>query len=210
VAYGGGYPTLRDVRVWRIGDVAPLVIFSAAAGEDEIENVHVAAVPDGRLWVSWSQGTTIRAARSNTEATVFGSAASTEAPPVTQSIHTLTADAQAAVLDLVANVMVAAGGSDDGIALWHSQIRPGLTITPSRPFVPLRGAKIVFTITDAGVPLTGVRVQAGKKSGLTGADGKATVRVKGGNRGKKREITATLEGYEQATLVMVVGKPKNK
>ena len=75
VAYATGYPTQNRVRVWRVGASNAPVIAKLAGNADPVA---LAAAPDGRLWLVWTDTSSgapqVLAARSNKKATRFGKA----------------------------------------------------------------------------------------------------------------------------------------
>ena len=120
-AYPGGYPTTTQVLLWRVGTGSSTTIATNAAG---IAHVAVAAAPDGRLWVLWTQsspgGFRVYARRSNPTVTSWEPTISVNAPPGTGSAYRLEAAAQADRVDVLGHF-----GIGSGIATWHTQLRPG-------------------------------------------------------------------------------------
>lgn len=207
VAYSSGYPTTLRILAWEIGADAPIVV--ARHGSRALSNPAIAAGPDGRLWVAWSQNDAngvpvIFARRSNEAGTRFGGVARARAPRGLgdcNSLFSLTTAAQDDVLDVVANFTDGCSGGK--VAFWHTQLRPGLTLT-ARPQTFTRKATVEFTVTDAGDPVEGARVTAGGKSATTDADGEASITLGPYSSARRLTAKATRAGYGAATTTLRV------
>lgn len=207
VAYSSGYPTTLRILVWRIGADAPVVV--VRHGSRALSNPAIAADPEGRLWVAWSQSDpngvpVIFARRSNTDGTRFGRTVRAGSPKVLgdcNSIFSVTAAAQSEVLDVVANF--ADGCSGGKVAFWHTQMRPGLTLV-ARPQTFRRKATVVFTVTDAGDPVAGARVTAGGESATTGEDGEASIELGPYSSARRLKAKAAKAGYVPAAVMVRV------
>jgi hypothetical protein len=189
VAYPGGYPTTRQVRLWRIADAKSAVL--ATSNHDHVASL--AAAPDGRLWVFWverSSSPQIFARRSNKSATKFGPAVKLSPPKGWQSAFKIDGNAQASRLDVV----VLFGNSAGKQAQWHTQILAGLGLSAS-PSKIKRGKKtaVKFTVTDPD-PVKGAKVTAGGKSATTDKNGHATIDL-APTKAKSIKATATKAGY---------------
>ena len=149
IAYCSGYPTCEKVLLWQIGEDDPVEI---AAGGD-IEDVNVAADPDGRLWVMWEDTaeSSLFAVRSNEDATEFGEIVKFTPAPDTDTVWKLQGSASSELLDVFASFT-----TPDALATWHAQVLPGLTVETKKT-----KKNVTFTVTDAGEPVKGAtgRVQ---------------------------------------------------
>jgi hypothetical protein len=194
VAYPGGYPSSNKVLVWKIGPSAARKVGTNVAS---LAGTTISATDDNRLWVAWSANVggvrRVFARRSNQGATTWGQPVTVKPPKGTSTFWSLFGEANpSGVLDALALVTTPAG-----IATWHSQVEPGLTLTAS-PGKIKRSSKteVTFKVTDAGDPVKGAKVKVGGKSGKTGSNG--TVGIKLGPFGKKTKFLiaqATLDGY---------------
>ncbi|MDQ3981630.1 MAG: hypothetical protein M3271_02995 [Actinomycetota bacterium] len=206
VAYSSGYPATLRILLWKVGTSTPLVI--ARHGSNELSDPTVAADPNGRLWVAWSQrnaaGETVTfARRSNPAGTRFGATVRAQPPDLGDCnfLYTLTADAQSGLLDVVGNF--ADGCSGGRVAFWHTQMRPGLTLT-ANPRTFTRKAKVVFTVTDAGEPVQGARIAVAGKSATTDAAGKAEISLGPYSSPRRLAAKATRAGYRPASATLRV------
>lgn len=193
---GGGfyvaYPTPGGVRVWRVGaSKAPVV-----AGIDNSPAVSIATAADGRIWVLWTKGfgdPDVLARRSNKAATRFGATVNAGHPRDALQAYKLDASVLGNELDVLANFNI--GTTSDAVTSYR-RLQPGLTLqaTPGR----LRRdeqTKVRFTVSDAGEPMRGVRVEAGGRSGTTDNKGHVTLVVRS-SRAVRAE--ATRAGYAAA------------
>jgi hypothetical protein len=204
VAYPSGYPSATKVLVWKPGAAKSTTVGSNVSG---LAGTTIAATSDNRLWVAWSaQVGSVRrivARRSNPGATKWGQPVTVKPPPKTSSFWELYGEGNPdGVLDVLALVTTPAG-----IATWHSQVKPGLTLTAS-PVKIKRTKKttVQFTVTDAGAAVKGAKVKCAGKSGKT--DSAGTVKLKLGKFSKPglRTAIATREGYALAKSGVKVTK----
>jgi hypothetical protein len=193
VAYPGGYPTTKQVRLWRIADSKSAVL--ATSNHDHIASL--AAAPDGRLWVFWVERgarSQVFARRSNTSATKFGPAVKLSLPKGQQSAFKIDGNAQASRLDIVALLGNAAGRQ----AQWHTQVLAGLGLSASPSKIKRRKkTAVTFTVTDPD-PVKGAKVKAAGKSATTDKHGHATIDL-GPTKAKSIKATATKAGYASGT-----------
>lgn len=193
VAYPGGYPTAKQVRLWRIADSKSVVL--ADSNFDHIASL--AADPDGRLWVFWvergsSQQTFAR--RSNKSATTFGPAVKLKHPAGQQSAFKIDGNAQSGALDIV----VLWGNASGKQAQWHTQILPGLDISASPSKISRsKSTAVEFTVSDPD-PVKGAKVKAGGKTATTDSKGHATITL-GPTKAKSIAATVTKAGYTAGT-----------
>jgi plastocyanin len=205
VAYPSGYPSAHKVLVWKVG---PAAARKVGINIDSLAGTTISATSDNRLWVAWSANVAgvrrVVARRSNQGATAWGRPVAVKPPKGTSTFYELFGEANpSGVLDVMALVTTPAG-----VATWHSQVQPGLTLAAD-PAKIQRSVKteVTFTVTDAGHPVAGAKVNVGGKSGKTGAGG--TVKLKLGPFGKKaKSLTAkaTREGYALAKVAVKIKK----
>jgi hypothetical protein len=204
-AYSSGYPTTHRILLWRPGSSDPVVV--ARNGSRELSNPAVAADPEGRLWVAWSQtaasGEPVTfARRSNEDASRFGAVVTARAPrglDECNALYSLTTAAQSSALDVVANF--ADGCSGGLVAFWHTQLRPGLTLE-ARPRTFTGRRTVVFTVTDAGDPVAGARVAIAGKSATTDDDGTASIELGPYSSSRRLRAKATKGGYAPAVTTV--------
>jgi hypothetical protein len=209
VLSGGGifaaYPSGPNVLVWRVGEGSSRKVGVNVAS---VAGTTLAATADNRLWLAWSANVggvrRVVARRSNAGATKWGQPVTVKPPPGTTTFWSLYGEGNpGGVLDVLALVT-----TSGGIATWHSQVEPGLTLTASPAKVKRsKKTKVQFKVTDAGDPVKGAKVKAAGKSGKTGAGG--TVSLKLGKFGKKAKLViakATHDGYAPGQTGVVVKK----
>jgi hypothetical protein len=191
-AYGIGYPVQTKVALWKLGSGSAMVINA----HREVMSAGVAAAPGGALWLYWwDKGTSsIHAARTNAAGKVLGAICTVATPNRTTSVWNLTGDASNGLLDLVAN---AGDGSAEHI--YSTQVLPCLSVSVSHATVSAKkGGKVIVTVRDAGVPVSGVQVRYGNTTKKTNAHGQVTFKIaKHGKKGTKT-ITVRRGGYTAA------------
>jgi hypothetical protein len=206
VAYPAGYPTPTQLRVWRIspagGAPATTVL---AGGPYQKDATAVAADPNGKAWVVWTDrsgdGTrrSVFASRSNVGATAWGKIVSLKGPVGTDTLWQLAASAQSDRVDVLAQY-----GEGGGNAIFHTQVLAGLSVTATPTKVKV-GKKVTVKVTvkDAGDPVAGAKVTIGSKNRTTSASGLAKVKVKPVKAGKL-QVKVTKAGYATASLTLTV------
>lgn len=184
VAYCSGYPTCKEVLLWQIGEDEPV---SVAKGTD-IEDVNLAADPDGRLWVVWEDTaeSSLYAVRTDEDASELGAIVAFDEAPDTDTVWKLQGNATSDSLDVFASFT-----TPDSLATWHTQVLPGLTVETKKT-----KKNVTFTVSDAGVPIKGAKVAFKKKAITTNAKGQATGPV------GKGTATVTMSGYTTATAAV--------
>jgi hypothetical protein len=198
VAYPGGYPTTKQVRLWRIPGSKSAVV--ATSSLDHVASL--AADPAGRIWVFWierSSSPQVFARRSNKSATKFGPAVKLSPPKGQQSGFKIDGNAQAGALDIVALF----GDSSGKQAQWHTRVLPGLELaaSPSK----INGGKttaVKFTVSDPD-PVKGATVTAAGKSATTDSKGHATIKL-GPTKAKSITAAANKLGYDGGTKKLKV------
>ena len=201
VAYPGGYPTTKQIRLWRIADSKSAVL--ATSNFDHITGLSADA--DGRLWVFWVERSArpqLFARRSNKAATKFGPAVKIKAPAGQQSAFKVDGNAQpSGPLD----VFVLFGNSAGKQAQWHVQVLPGLSLTASPSKITGgKSTSVKFTVSDPD-PVKGAKVSAAGKSATTDGGGHATISL-GPTKAKSITATATKGGYTGASRKVKVKK----
>jgi hypothetical protein len=192
VAYPGGYPTTKLVRLWRVADSK-----SAVVGSSQFDHmVNLAADPAGRLWVFWVDGNSparVFARRSNKAATKFGPAVKLVPPHGQTTAYKIDGNAQAGTLDLVV-----LWGATAKQAQFHTQVDPALALS-AKPAKASRtkATSVKFTVSDPD-PVKGAKVSAGGKSATTDGGGHATITL--GPSKKALSATAKKSGYVAASL----------
>ena len=179
-AYCTGYPRCLQVRLWRVGGGAIIV----ARGTD-IEDVNLSRGAGGRLWVMWQDSGRLRASRTNAAATKAGAVVNVPSPPGTSSMWDVFGEGSLGPLDLLAHV-----SARGGLATWHRQVLPGLTLKCSA-----RRGGATCKVTDAGGPVAGAKVRAGGKTATSAGNGNATLTLPRG----RYAVTATKAGYSRAS-----------
>jgi hypothetical protein len=184
IAYCSGYPTCTEVLLWQIGEDAPITV---AKGTD-IEDVNVAADPDGRLWVMWEDTaeSSLFALRTDEDVSELGAIVPFDEAPDTDTVWKLQGAATSDSLDVFASFT-----TPDSLATWHTQVLPGLTVETKKT-----KKNVTFTVSDAGEPIKGAKVAFKKKTVSTNAKGQATAPV------GKGTATVTMSGYTAATALV--------
>ena len=187
VGYCGGYPTCTKALVWRVGTGAATVGGTGA----RVDDVHLAAGPNGRIWVTWNDGSKLYVRRSNKAVTKFGPVVRVNPPGGTRAIWKLTGEGSIGLLDLFASV-----STPGSLATWQTQVRPPLRLTAVKT-----KTKVTFTVTDAGDPVAGAKVKFGSKTLTTKSNGKVTTAkpvkktVATANRPNIRFMPSPLSGH---------------
>jgi hypothetical protein len=162
VAGTAGYPTQTSVLIWRLNPDgsagAPITVASSAV---QHSHVALAAGPDGRVWVAWSEEggaqTRIVGRRSDPSGSSFTDELQVGPPPNTVQVNELDLAAQANVSDLLARVTT----STNGVGLWHTQLAAtGVAPVPGTTVVTAAAAGTVLVRrpgTDQFVQLTGAQ-----------------------------------------------------
>ena len=192
------YPTPTGVRVWRLGaDRAPVI-----AAVDRSPAVAVAAAGDGRIWVLWTEGfgdPDVLARRSNLAVTRFGATVDAGHPGGALQAFKLDASAAGNELDALASFNI---GSTSAAATYYRRLQPGLTLRAD-PGTVRRGepTQVRFTVSDAGEPVRGARVEVGGRAGATNGNGRVTLTL---SATRAVEAGATRDGYTAATRRVAV------
>jgi hypothetical protein len=208
VAYPTGYPSATTLRVWRItpdgsGSVQSTAVL--ASGGSSKSATAVAADPNGRAWVVWTDTSGTRrhvyARRSNVGATAWGQTVSVLGPSGTGTLWQLAANAQAGRVDVLGQFSNGAGSSN---TIYHTQLLAGLSVTVS-PAKAKAGKAFTakVTVKDAGSPVGGAKVKVGVKSATTNASGVARLKVTSSKAGKL-PVTVTKSGYGKGSASVTI------
>jgi hypothetical protein len=181
LAYCSGYPTCKQVLLWRVGGNALLV----KGGGQDVEDVNLARGPDGRLWVMWQDSGQLYAGRTNGSATKAGAIVRISPPPGTSSVWDVFGEGSLGQLDLLAEVSVG-----NAIATWHRQVLPGLSLSCAA-----RGKNVRCSVRDAGDPVRGAAVRIGGSKLTTAANGTVSAKLPAG----AYAVQASKRGYTAAT-----------
>ena len=169
VAYGMGYPTPTSIRILNVVTGATLDVARAK----DARSIAMSAEPDGRLWLTWREGTKVKAVHTNAAVTRLGSIGSWGAPRGTEYLWRSTAAGTAGGAALVYTAT-----TRNAINVWHTNVTRTLTVSAD-PGSARRGGRVTFTVTDAGDPVNGATVRFGSRSGTTNASGKVTLAAPG-------------------------------
>jgi hypothetical protein len=164
VAYAMGYPTATSIRILNVATNATMDIPASGA-----RTIAMDAGPDGRLWVTWQQGGSVRAVHTNPAATRLGAVGVWGAPHRTDSLwkSTLAAATNTAAISFTAT-------TSGAINVWNTMITRTLGISAS-PATAHRGGSVTFTVTDAGDPVAGAQVSFGGHHATTNSAGRVTL-----------------------------------
>jgi hypothetical protein len=198
--YAAGYPFVKSLDVLRLGTKTPhsLATFTTTR---QLAGDTIAADPNGRLWVAGFTAANGRAGlfvrRSDTAAGRFGPIENIALPAHTTTVWKVYASAQAGQLDVVA-LISKNGGSSEQASYWATEVLAPLSMSASASSGG-GAARITFTVTDAGTPVSGATVRFCGKHFATPASGKVTFRVRTSARGSAT-ATATKASYAPASL----------
>jgi hypothetical protein len=197
--YGSGYPVFKSMDVVRLGTKTPHVV-ATFNGSEQLAGSTIAADPNGRLWVAGFFGFDSRAGlfvrRSSPSAGRFGPIERVALPAHTTTVWKVYASAQAGQLDVVA--LISRNGAGSGAAsYWATEVLAPLAVSARSS--SRGGAKVTFTVTDAGTPVSGATVRFCGKHFATPKSGKVTFRVHSIARGSAT-AKVTKGGYAPATL----------
>ncbi len=185
LAYCSGYPTCKRALLWRVGGKT----LTAGAGQD-VEDVNIAAAPDGRLWVMWHEGGSneLSATRTNKAATRFGPIVKVKPPAATDTVWKLKGEGTRGQLDVLASI-----STGSSLATWHTQVLPPLTISAKKG-----SDSVTFAVTDAGDPVAGAKVAYAGKKRTTNAKGQTTASL----AATTSKATASKAAYTRATVTV--------
>jgi hypothetical protein len=180
LAWAPGYPTATSLSVVRFSGGSPSGDGVAFRGPFSGPEPHMALAVDGsdRLWVVWTQGGKVHAARSRTHGLNFGATVSAAEPG---TVYELSAAAVAAGVG-TADVVL-----DTGTALMAQSFKPGLSVRVTK-----KGKAHYAQALDDGFGVAGATFRIGRRTIKANASGKAKVPS---GRG-----TASASGYVSASF----------
>ncbi len=192
VAYTVGYPTTKRIRVYNAVTGTVLDVPGSTGAQD----VAMSAEPDGRLWLTWHRGTQVVTVHSNAAATRFGTVGRWTPPGGTEYVWKTAIAGNSGG----ASVVITAT-TQNAINVWHTKVARTLTVTASATSVR-RGAKVRFTVTDAGDPVAGAKVKFGSRTRTTNAAGK--VRIAAPGSPGRVKVTAKKDAFNPGSAVVRV------
>ena len=185
-AYSSGYPSPKQIVLWNVETGRTLTLRSGSAYAG-VQYVSLSPAPGGRLWLSWVEGGSVKAVRTNPAVTRFGAVRTVRAPG-TGSPTRIDGDGSLGPLDLVMNE---APHGNEG-AIWSTRILEALQVKASPAAAKARpGLRVVVRVTDAGVPVPGARVRMGGLVRVTDAGGRAVFGPGSAAVPGTRNVTAT-------------------
>jgi hypothetical protein len=185
LAYTVGFPVARAVQVLRAG-ARTVVLRVKAPGAG---HVVLAGAPQGRLWLVWTRGKAIFAARTNRSATRLGAVRKLALRKGATAVDQLQGDGSTGALDLVATL-----AGRGGERIWHEQLLPGLSLAIAAQGAADAPRRYTFRVTDAGEAVANATVRFGKQTLTTGIAGTVTLTT----TDRPVSATATKTGYAPA------------
>ena len=193
LAYAVGFPKVRTVALWRVGQTAAALRLSAPGATE----IALAAAPEGRLWLAWQRNGKVFTTRTNRFATKAEPVQTLTPPPRTTGIWHVQGDGSLGLLDLVIDAD-AAGGT----TFWHEQVLPLLSLRIVATKQQSGSTQYAFAVTDAGEPVSNATVRFGTQTLTTGAAGTVTLTT----TDRPPTATASKPGYATgSTTVPVTG-----
>jgi len=181
-AYCIGYPTCDRIGLWRVGTDQPVTVPGSRGARD----ISLSAGPGGRLWVAWTTYDRVKVVRTAATGTRFGAVRTIKPPAAAESLYGVFVAATDGSADVLLN---------NGSALFHQQVLPGLSLAASpRSWRHGLRQKVVFTATDAGTAVDGARVSAAGKSCTTTGTGRCAITFRIAHP-KRFAATARADGY---------------
>lgn len=195
--YGTGYPKFTSLQEIQLGTGSSHTLASFGRTQD-LAGTDIAAGQGGRLWVAWATGRGTRPGlfvrRTNPAAGRFGTAERVPLPGGTTGIVRVYINARGGALDVVALID---RGNLNKTTYWATEVLAPLTLSATRS--SHGGARVTFTVADAGTPVSGATVKFCGRSFTTPGSGKVTFRVASVSHGSAT-ATAAKGGYARASL----------
>ena len=192
--YSSGYPSPHTVVLWKVGTSTRLTLKTSG----EVQYPTVSAGPGGRLWVSWIEGSQIRAVRTNPSVTKWGVVRALTTPAAEgESPTSITGDGQLGPLDAAINVASKplVKGNNAAPEIFAARIYEGLKVTATRGISYTKGGTVTVTVSDAGLAVRGVKVVVGGKAKTTNAAGQVTFAVPALSAKGAHSVLATAIGW---------------
>ncbi|MDX6204577.1 MAG: hypothetical protein QOF39_634 [Frankiales bacterium] len=197
-AYPSGYPAAHKLVLWNLQTGRTLTINRPVG---EVQYVNLSAGPGGRLWVSWVEGGVVYATRTNPAVTAFGVLRAVPAPGGDSATRT-AGDGALGPLDAVINVEVGTAAP----AIYSARILEGLHVAVSPAKVSYaKGGTVVVSVSDAGVPVSGVSVKVGSAVKVTNAKGRVSFAVPAHAANGVQAVTASGTGWWPGASSFKVG-----
>lgn len=193
--YSSGYPSAHTLVLWKVGTSTKLTLHTSG----EVQYPTVAAGPGGRLWVSWIEGSQVRAVRTNPAVTKWGIVRTLDAPDATDGGPThLAGDGQLGPLD----VAITSGGrpltkgGNPTAQIYAARIYESLAVAVSpRGISYKKGGTVKVTVSDAGLAVPGVKVVVGGKAKTTNSAGQVTFAVPALSAKGAHSVLASANGW---------------
>jgi hypothetical protein len=204
-AYASGYPSPSKLVLWNVETGRTLTLRTSSA----IQYTGISAAPGGRMWVWWIQGSTLYATRTNPSVTRFGVVRSVASPAAPGESPTRPAGDGAlgpldAVINVVGKVKDASGNYLGEID--STRILEGLHVAVSPAKVSYaKGGTVVVSVSDAGVPVSGVSVKVGSAVKVTNAKGRVSFAVPAHAAKGVHAVTASSTGWWPGASAFKVG-----
>jgi hypothetical protein len=180
LAWAPGYPTATSLSVVPFSGGSPSGDGVTFRGPFSGPEPHMALAVDGkdRLWVVWTQGGKVHAARSRTHGLNFGAIVTAAEPGTVYELSAAGLSAGVGAAEVVLN---------SGAALMAQRFQPGLSVRVTK-----KGKARYAQALDDGFGVAGARFRIGGRTIKANASGKAKVPS---GRG-----TASASGYVQASF----------
>lgn len=180
LAWAPGYPTATSLSVVPFSGGSPSGDGVTFRGPFSGPEPHLALAVDGsgRLWVVWTQGGRVHAARSRTHGLSFGATVSAAEPGTVYELSAAGVAAGVGTADVVLNT---------GTALMAQSFQPGLSVRVTK-----KGKAHYAQALDDGFGVAGATFRVGGRTIKANASGKAKVPS---GRG-----TASASGYVSASF----------
>ena len=196
-AYTTGYDKTSALVLWNVESGRTLVMHRPGT---DLQYVNLSAGPDGRLWVSWIQGGTVYATRTNPWVTRFGVVRAVTAPG--EDVTRTAGDGTLGPLD----VAITSRGSGSTPAIYSARFLEGLAVGVSpRGISHKKGGSVVVTVSDAGLAVADVTVTVGGKAKTTNAAGQVTFAVPALSARGAHSVSATEDGWYPGKASFRVG-----
>ena len=162
----------------------------------------VATGPAGRIWVMWGdEDGGLAVTRSNKAVTRFEPLQRVD--PHAFTLYRLAGDGRLGPLDLLVDMIPVVGKSYGPAGTFYDRVWPELsastTLTPVKNGKGIViGRKLTVVVTDAGDKISGAKVSAAGKSGMTAGSGKVTLTLPASAGSPVVTISAT--GYKSLSL----------
>lgn len=192
LAYPYGYPSRAGVALWRASAPSAKLI---TAGKDA-RLVALANAAGGKMWLAWSiPGDKIKLVRTSATGVQLGGIRTISKPAAATGVFQIALEGSNNAVDVVVN-----GGN----GFFHTRVLPGLNTSASPTRWPSGTTKrVVFTVKDAGVAISGARVSAKGRSCTTSVAGTCAITFPARSRGTFA-ASVTTSGYAKASVKLTV------